>query len=96
MVAEDGTIKKYSVEITKLSAKIAELSNLALEGDISLHPAFCSNVFEYNSEYSLSVLNKKLYVKCIILLFCFLFQLIHKSSRSSTHVCKCMYEYATL
>lgn len=73
VVAEDGTIKKYSVEITKLSAKIAELSNLALEGDISLHPAFCSNVFEYNSEYSLSVLNKKLYVKCIILCFVFYF-----------------------
>ncbi|KAL3971792.1 target of EGR1 protein 1 [Sarotherodon galilaeus] len=49
VVAEDGTIKKYSVEITKLSAKIAELSNLALEGDISLHPAFCTKVFEYNS-----------------------------------------------
>ncbi|XP_042076827.1 uncharacterized protein LOC102301712 isoform X2 [Haplochromis burtoni] len=49
VVAEDGTIKKYSVEITKLSAKIAELSNLALEGDISLHPAFCTNVFEYNN-----------------------------------------------
>lgn len=80
VVAEDGTIKKYSVEITKLSAKIAELSNLALEGDISLHPAFCSNVFEYNSEYSLSVLNKKLYVKCIILCFVFYFNWYTKAA----------------
>ncbi|XP_030603261.1 uncharacterized protein LOC115792838 [Archocentrus centrarchus] len=49
VVAEDGTIKKYSVEIIKLSAKVAELSNLALERNISLHPAFCTKVFEYNS-----------------------------------------------
>lgn len=95
MVAEDGTIKKYSVEITKLSAKIAELSNLALEGDSSLHPAFCTKVFEYNSEYSLSVKQEVVY-EMYNSLFCFLFQLIHKSSRSITHVCKCMYKYATL
>ncbi|XP_044069520.1 uncharacterized protein LOC122884139 [Siniperca chuatsi] len=49
VVAEDGTIKKYCVEITRLSAKIAELSNLALEGDIPLHPAFCTKIYEYNS-----------------------------------------------
>ena len=51
VVAEDGTIKKYCVEITKLSAKIAELSHLALEGDFPLHPAFCTKIYEYNSEY---------------------------------------------
>lgn len=50
MVAEDGTIKKYCVEIIRLSAKVAELSNLALEGDIPLNPAFCTKVYEYNSE----------------------------------------------
>ncbi|XP_078128958.1 uncharacterized protein LOC144532203 [Sander vitreus] len=49
VVAEDGTIKKYCVEITRLSAKIAELSNLALEGDIPLQPAFCTKIYEYNS-----------------------------------------------
>ncbi|XP_074532235.1 uncharacterized protein LOC141795303 [Halichoeres trimaculatus] len=49
VVAEDGTIKKYCVEITRLSAKIAELSDLALEGDIVLHPAFCSTIRDYIS-----------------------------------------------
>ncbi|KAG7511739.1 hypothetical protein JOB18_008490 [Solea senegalensis] len=49
VVAEDGTIKKYCVEITKLSARIAELSNLSVEGDIPVHPAFSSKVYEYNS-----------------------------------------------
>nr|XP_046256934.1 uncharacterized protein LOC124065539 [Scatophagus argus] len=49
VVAEDGTIKKYCVEITRLSAKVAELSNLALDGDIPLHPEFCTNIYEYNS-----------------------------------------------
>ncbi len=53
VVAEDGTIKKYCVDITRLSAKVAELSNLALEGDIPLHPAFCTKIYEYNSEYGL-------------------------------------------
>ncbi|XP_026165597.1 uncharacterized protein LOC113132017 [Mastacembelus armatus] len=49
VVAEDGTTKKYCVEITKLSAKLAELSNLMVEGDIALHPAFCAKVYEYHS-----------------------------------------------
>lgn len=51
MVAEDGTVKRYCVEITRLSAKIAELSHLALEGDIPLYPVFSTKVYEYNSEY---------------------------------------------
>lgn len=50
VVAEDGTVKKYRVEITKLSSKIAELSNLVLDGDIPLHPTFSTNVYEYNCE----------------------------------------------
>lgn len=50
VVAEDGTTKKYSVEITKLSAKIAELSNLSVDGDVPLYPAFCTKTYEYNSE----------------------------------------------
>lgn len=49
VVAEDGTIKKYYVEITKLSAKIAELSQLALEGEYPLYPEFNSKRLEYNS-----------------------------------------------
>ncbi|XP_043992259.1 uncharacterized protein LOC122842444 isoform X1 [Gambusia affinis] len=49
VVSEDGTVKKYSVDITKLSAKVAELSDLSLEGDIPLHPAFAAKVHEYSS-----------------------------------------------
>ena len=55
VIAEDGTVKKYCVEITKLSAKIAALSDLALDGDIPRNPAFCTKIYEYNSEYSLHV-----------------------------------------
>lgn len=51
VVAEDGTVKIYCVKITRLSAKVAELSNLALEGDIPLDRAFSSKIYEYNSEY---------------------------------------------
>ncbi|KAF3708001.1 hypothetical protein EXN66_Car001174 [Channa argus] len=49
VVAEDGTTKKYRVEITKLSAKLAELSDLTVKANVSLHPAFCAKVYEYNS-----------------------------------------------
>ncbi|XP_072293026.1 uncharacterized protein [Eucyclogobius newberryi] len=49
VVAEDGTIKKYYVDITKLSAKIAELSELALEGQFPLYPKFNAKKLEYNS-----------------------------------------------
>ncbi|XP_060896225.1 uncharacterized protein LOC132975581 isoform X1 [Labrus mixtus] len=49
VVAEDGTTKKYCVEINRLSAKIADLSHMTLEGDIILHPAFCRKIYEYNS-----------------------------------------------
>ncbi|KAK5882745.1 hypothetical protein CesoFtcFv8_021298 [Champsocephalus esox] len=49
VIAEDGTVKKYCVEITKLSAKVAALSDLALDGDIPRNPAFCTKIYEYNS-----------------------------------------------
>ncbi|XP_055083162.1 uncharacterized protein LOC129456835 [Periophthalmus magnuspinnatus] len=49
VAAEDGTIKKYYVEITKLPASIAELSELALEGEFPLYPEFNPKTFEYNS-----------------------------------------------
>lgn len=50
VVAEDGTVKIYCVKITRLSAKVAELSNLALEGDLPLDREFSSRILEYNSE----------------------------------------------
>ncbi|XP_034537402.1 uncharacterized protein LOC117811311 [Notolabrus celidotus] len=50
VVAEDGTMKTYGVEIDRLSAKIAKLSSLALEGDIILQPAFCTSICEYNCD----------------------------------------------
>ena len=74
MVAEDGTIKKYCVEITRLSAKIAELSNLDLEGDIQLYPAFCSKIYEYSCEYRLRMNNDSekqniLHISLLFLIF---------------------------
>lgn len=50
VVAEDGTVKIYCVKITRLSAKVAELSNLSLEGDYLLDREFSSRIVEYNSE----------------------------------------------
>lgn len=65
VVAEDGTIKKYFVEIIRLFAKIAELSDLALEGDIVLHPDFSTKIYDYTSEYK--VITKKVdYKACHI------------------------------
>lgn len=50
VVAEDGTVKIYCVKITRLSAKVAELSNLSLEGDHLLDREFSTRILEYNSE----------------------------------------------
>ncbi|XP_034040608.1 uncharacterized protein LOC117523257 [Thalassophryne amazonica] len=50
VVAEDGTLKTYSVDITKLSAKSAQLANLTLEGDIPLQPVFSPQIYEYTSD----------------------------------------------
>ncbi|KAK2824562.1 hypothetical protein Q5P01_021737 [Channa striata] len=49
VVAEDGSMKTYRMDITRLSAKIAQLSHLTVEGNLPLHPAFCAGVYEYNS-----------------------------------------------
>ena len=49
VVAEDGTSKKYSIEVSKLSARTAVLSELSIEGDVQLHPAFSANIYEYSS-----------------------------------------------
>ncbi|XP_068184369.1 uncharacterized protein [Antennarius striatus] len=48
VVAEDGTTKTYCVEVSRLSAKIAELSSLAVEGNIPLNPEFCTRIYEYS------------------------------------------------
>ncbi|XP_041865467.1 uncharacterized protein LOC121655109 [Melanotaenia boesemani] len=48
VVAEDGTTKKYRLEITKLSSKIAELSNLGLDGNIAIYPPFTPKTYEYS------------------------------------------------
>lgn len=50
VVAEDGTVKIYCVKITRLSAKVAELCNLSLEGDHLLDREFSFRILEYNSE----------------------------------------------
>lgn len=50
VVAEDGTVKIYCIKITRLSAKVTELSNLSLEGDHLLDREFSSRILEYNSE----------------------------------------------
>ncbi|XP_062257509.1 uncharacterized protein LOC133966543 [Platichthys flesus] len=51
VVAEDGTLKTYRVDITRLSAKVSQLRALTVDGDVLLHPAFTSNVYEYKSEW---------------------------------------------
>nr|XP_033794691.1 uncharacterized protein LOC117357752 [Geotrypetes seraphini] len=48
VTAEDGTIKKYVLEVTKLSANCASLQGLKLSDDIQLLPLFVSNVYEYS------------------------------------------------
>lgn len=59
VVAEDGSVKIYSVKITRLSAKVAELSNLALEGDLALDRQFSTKILEYNSEGNIDALRSQ-------------------------------------
>lgn len=47
VTAEDGTIKIYVIEVTKLAANAAFLQGLTLTEDIQLVPSFASNVYEY-------------------------------------------------
>ncbi|CAB1338658.1 unnamed protein product, partial [Coregonus sp. 'balchen'] len=49
LVAEDGTSKKYCIEVTKLSARTAEFSDLTIEGNVQLQPAFSANIYDYSS-----------------------------------------------
>nr|XP_014349464.1 PREDICTED: uncharacterized protein LOC106705203 isoform X2 [Latimeria chalumnae] len=48
VTAEDGTMKKYTIEVTKLSASLASLKWLVLVGDLQLIPPFDSAVYEYS------------------------------------------------
>ncbi|XP_078503186.1 uncharacterized protein LOC144761836 isoform X1 [Lissotriton helveticus] len=47
VTAEDGTIKIYVIEVTKLAANAAFLQGLTLTEDIQLVPSFASSVYEY-------------------------------------------------
>ncbi|XP_072266376.1 uncharacterized protein [Pyxicephalus adspersus] len=48
VTAEDGTIQKYVLEITKLSASQALLEGIHLSEDLKLVPSFAANIFEYS------------------------------------------------
>ncbi|KAM4040250.1 uncharacterized protein ACNLHF_011621 [Anomaloglossus baeobatrachus] len=48
VTAEDGTAKKYVLEITKLSASYAFLEGIGLSEDLDLVPSFAPDVFEYS------------------------------------------------
>ncbi|XP_015218375.2 uncharacterized protein [Lepisosteus oculatus] len=48
VIAEDGTAKIYTVEVTKLSASAAELSGLEFPEGLQLQPAFATTIFEYS------------------------------------------------
>ncbi|XP_066552667.1 uncharacterized protein LOC136718819 [Amia ocellicauda] len=47
VIAEDGTTKKYTIQVTKLSASTAELHGLQIPGHAQLQPEFAPDVFEY-------------------------------------------------
>ncbi|XP_075719227.1 uncharacterized protein LOC142760141 isoform X2 [Rhinoderma darwinii] len=48
VTAEDGTAKKYFLEITKLSTSHASLEGIILSEDLNLAPSFAPDVFEYS------------------------------------------------
>ncbi|XP_073528279.1 uncharacterized protein [Phyllobates terribilis] len=48
VTAEDGTAKKYVLEITKLSTSHASLEGISLSEDLDLAPSFAPDVFEYS------------------------------------------------
>ncbi|XP_062375921.1 uncharacterized protein LOC134064127 [Sardina pilchardus] len=64
VVSEDGTTKKYCIEITKLSASSAKLCDLAIEGDFKLQPEFSASDYEYSSsvpvDFTMVVIQPKL------------------------------------
>ncbi|XP_072532929.1 uncharacterized protein [Salminus brasiliensis] len=52
VIAEDGTGKTYSIELTKLSASEASLRALAVEEHHQLHPVFSPDLYEYSCAVS--------------------------------------------
>ncbi|XP_040286115.1 uncharacterized protein LOC120999308 [Bufo bufo] len=48
VTAEDGTAKKYTLEITKLSASHASVEGIRLSEDLNLAPSFAPDVFQYS------------------------------------------------
>ncbi|XP_058242724.1 putative membrane protein Bcell_0381 [Hemibagrus wyckioides] len=48
VTAEDGTTKKYHIELTKLSSTAAKLTDLTINAYDKLHPDFSSDVNEYS------------------------------------------------
>ncbi|XP_073409888.1 putative membrane protein Bcell_0381 [Dendrobates tinctorius] len=52
VTAEDGTTKKYVLEITKLSASHVSLEGISLSEGLDLAPSFAPDVFEYSCTYA--------------------------------------------
>lgn len=52
VTAEDGTMKKYQLELTKLSPTAAKLTELTTDTCHLLHPGFSSDIYEYSSKSS--------------------------------------------
>ncbi|XP_063774475.1 uncharacterized protein LOC134910412 isoform X2 [Pseudophryne corroboree] len=48
VTAEDGTVKKYTLEVTRLSASHSSLEGISLSKDLYLVPSFDQDVFEYS------------------------------------------------
>ncbi|KAM5164820.1 uncharacterized protein ACMZJ9_007246 [Mantella aurantiaca] len=48
VTAEDGTIKKYILDITKLSASQALLDGIHLSEDLKLVPSFAADIYDYS------------------------------------------------
>lgn len=66
--AEDGTSKKYCIEVTKLSARTAELSDLTIEGNVQLQPTFSANIYDYSSKW-ICIKKIKIYENKVCFLF---------------------------
>ncbi|KAM4770936.1 uncharacterized protein WCC33_002715 [Rhinophrynus dorsalis] len=51
VTAEDGTVKKYAVEVIKLSASHASIQEIKISEDLKLVPSFAPDVFEYSCSF---------------------------------------------
>lgn len=50
VVSEDGSSKVYSIAVSKLSSRAAQLSDLTIEGGHDLHPDFSPATYDYSCE----------------------------------------------